>query len=64
MPVTTLEQIAKVSRMGIGLMVGISLLYIFYLAFAFRKTNKYQHPIQENKESSAQFQKYLSELKK
>ena len=64
MPVATLEQIAKVSRMGIGLMVGISLLYIFYLAFAFRKINRYQHPILENKESSAQFQKYLSELKK
>jgi hypothetical protein len=64
MPVTTQEQIAKVSRMGIGLMVGISLLYIFYLAFAFRKINKYQHPIQENKESITQFQKYLSELKK
>jgi hypothetical protein len=64
MPVTTQEQIAKVSRMGIGLMVGISLLYIFYLAFAFRKINRYQHPILENKESSAQFQKYLSELKK
>lgn len=64
MHIETSEQIEKVSRMGIGLMVGISLLYIFYLAFAFRKINKYQHPIQENKESIAQFQKYLSELKK
>jgi sensor histidine kinase YesM len=64
MPVTTQEQIAKVSRMGIGLMVCISLLYVFYLAFAFRKINKYQMPIEENKKSITQFQKYLSELKK
>jgi hypothetical protein len=62
--VKTQEQIAKVSRMGIGLMVCITLLYIFYLAFAFRKINKYQMPIEENKKSITQFQKYLSELKK
>ena len=63
-PVSTQEQIAKVSRMGISLMVCISLLYIIYLALAFRKVNKYKCPIKENKQSIDQFQKYLSELQK
>jgi hypothetical protein len=64
MRISTQEQIEKVSRMGISLMVCISLLYIIYLALAFRKVNKYECPIKENKKSITQFQKYLSELQK
>jgi hypothetical protein len=64
MHISRVEEIAKVSRMGISLMVCISLLYIFYLYFAFRKINRYSKPIEENKKSLDQFQKYLGELKK
>jgi hypothetical protein len=64
MGVSTQEQIAKVSRMGISLMVCISLLYIFYIVIAFRKVKKYKCPIMENKKSIDQFQMYLSELQK
>jgi len=63
MHISTVEQISKVSRMGISLMVCISLLYIFYLYFAFRKINRYCKPIEEDKKSINQFQKYLGELK-
>jgi hypothetical protein len=61
-PVSTQEEIAKVSRMGITLMVGISLLYIFFLVFAFRKVNKYEFTIEDNKKSMLRFRKYLSEI--
>ena len=64
MGVSTQEQIVKVSRMGISLMICISLLYIFYLVIAFRKVNKYECPNKENKKSITQFQKYLSEIQK
>ena len=64
MHISTVEQISKVSRMGISLMVCISLLYIFYLYFAFRKIKRYCKPIEEDKKSINQFQKYLGELKK
>lgn len=61
-PVSTQEQIAKVSRMGVTLMVCNSLLYVFFLVFAFRKVRKYEHTTKENKKSIAQFRKYLLEL--
>lgn len=61
-PVSTQEQIAKVSRMGVTLMVCNSLLYIFFLVFAFRKVRKYELTTKENKKSIAQFRKYLLQL--
>lgn len=62
MHIETSEQIEKVSRIGMSLMICILILYFIYLRFALKKIATYKAPINENQNQAQQFQVYLDQL--
>ena len=62
--VKTKEQIEKVSRIGIEIMAGVSMLYLIYVVISWRKIHNYKTLKTKSLASIIQFENYLLSLKK